>query len=60
MASTVGLNDDGVDTGVSVSMYFSDSRVATFVTDPKAEMPSEATISGAAGTVKVSEGMEFF
>lgn len=53
VASGLDLNDDGVDIALSVALYFSNSRMATFVTDLRVDLPCEAYISTTGGQVKV-------
>jgi len=54
VASGLELNEDGVDVAMSVALYFSGSRMATFVTDLRVDLPCEAHISTPNGQVKVA------
>ena len=44
----------GVDVAISVALYFSGSRMATFITDLRVDLPCEAYISTTGGQVKVA------
>eukprot|EP00092_Neocalanus_flemingeri_P010904 GFUD01011744.1.p1 GENE.GFUD01011744.1~~GFUD01011744.1.p1 ORF type:complete len:334 (+),score=122.08 GFUD01011744.1:85-1086(+) len=54
VASGLELNEDGVDIAMSVALYFSGSRMATFITDLRVDLPCEAYISTTGGQVKVA------
>eukprot|EP00090_Calanus_glacialis_P011589 TRINITY_DN19969_c0_g1_i1.p1 TRINITY_DN19969_c0_g1~~TRINITY_DN19969_c0_g1_i1.p1 ORF type:complete len:334 (-),score=99.93 TRINITY_DN19969_c0_g1_i1:36-1037(-) len=54
VASGLELNEDGVDVAMSVALYFSGSRMATFITDLRVDLPCEAHISSSGGQVKVA------
>lgn len=53
VATRTGLTEDGADLGASVSMLFSDGRVASFVTDLRVDLPCSAAIAGTEGTIEV-------
>jgi len=54
VASGLELNEDGVDVALSVALYFSGSRMATFITDLRVDLPCEAHISTTTGQVKIA------
>jgi len=54
VASGLELNEDGVDVAMSVALYFSGSRMATFITDLRVDLPCEAYISTSGGQIKVA------
>jgi len=54
VASGLELNEDGVDVALSVALYFPGSRMATFITDLRVDLPCEAHISTTTGQVKIA------
>ena len=44
----------GVDVALSVALYFSGSRMATFITDLRVDLPCEAHISTTTGQIKIA------
>jgi len=53
VASGLELNENGVDVALSVALYFSGARTATFVTDLRVDLPCEAHIATTGGQVKI-------
>ena len=53
VASSQGLNENGIDLGVSCALHFSGNRVATFITDLRVVLSNEAIVYGSEGRVKV-------
>lgn len=53
VANTVGLNSNGVDQGLSVTLHFDNGRMATFATELRVELPNEAHIVATKGSIKV-------
>ncbi len=50
-ATTVGINEDGVDLGVDVTLTFGEKGEAKFSTDLRVDLPCEAVIVGSRGKV---------
>ena len=57
-ASTVKFNENGVDLGMSVTLYFSEDRMATFNTDLRVDLPNTASIAGTQGQIRI--GSQFW
>merc|ERR1719150_638591 len=57
-ASTVKFNENGVDLGMSVTLYFPDYKMATFNTDLRVDLPNTAHIAGTEGLLKI--GSQFW
>ena len=53
MASTVEVNEDGVDLGVTVCLHFSAGKMATLVTDLRVDLPNIGHVSGTKGAFQV-------
>ena len=53
-ATAININENGVDTGLSVSMHFSNGGFATFNTDLRVTLHNRAIIGGTKGFIRVS------
>lgn len=53
-ATAININNDGVDTGLSVTMHFPNGGFATFNTDLRVTLHNRAIIAGTKGFIRVS------
>ena len=53
-ATAINVNDEGVDTGLSVSMHFANGGFATFNTDLRVTLHNRAIIAGDKGYIRVA------